>query len=151
MNQTPKYKLNLVEPSDAFSHIPLNENMEKVEDALEAARNEARAAVSSAQTDAKAATDAVSSRVTALEARKIVWGTYTGNGSQSTRKISLGFTPSALILRSLSHGSVHVGLVTKGHPLDTGDLVIVDGGFTVNINSTSFNHEKLEYVYVAFV
>lgn len=139
MKQTPKYKLNLVEPSDTFSPDPLNANMTAVESALDTARAEA-----------KAATDAVSKRVATLEARRIVWGTYTGDG-ENWRTIYLGFTPTLMLLRCLNRASPSVALAFKDHTYGPGDLTIVEGGFKVTINSTSFNHERLEYAYVAYV
>ena len=68
MKQTETYQLNLIEPSDVFSPDPLNQNMERAEAALEAARAEA-----------KAADDALDARIAVLEAHKIIIGAYTGN------------------------------------------------------------------------
>ena len=67
MQQTEKYKLNLIEKEDVFSPDALNENMEKLEVALEG------------KTDA-ADTGALDARVTALEVHKIAIGHYIGNG-----------------------------------------------------------------------
>ncbi|MBD5099069.1 MAG: hypothetical protein HDT35_05910 [Clostridiales bacterium] len=66
MQQTETYKLNLIESSDTFSPDPLNENMEKAEEAL----------------------DGLNQRVTVLETHKIVTGFHEGTGF-----VDLGFTP----------------------------------------------------------
>ena len=47
MTQTTKYKLNLIEPKDTFSPDPLNDNMTRVDAALDAIRAEAAAGLSS--------------------------------------------------------------------------------------------------------
>ena len=84
MQQTEHYRLNLIEPGDTFSTDPLNQNMEKVEAALDAARAEA-----------KAGDGALDTRLAVLEARKIVVGTYTGTG-ESRRFVDLGFEARAV-------------------------------------------------------
>ena len=81
MQQTQAYKLNLIETSDTFSPAPLNENAQKLEQAVEAARAEAAAGEA-----------ALSDRVTVLEGHKLAVGTFTGDGA-TTHFIGLPFAP----------------------------------------------------------
>lgn len=90
MQHTDKYKLNLIEISDAFSPDALNENTRKVEDVL--------AAQAAAEATARDAADgALDQRLTVLEGRRLVVGTYTGNGDKNGMHVELGFTPAALL------------------------------------------------------
>ena len=121
MQQTNKYKLNLIEKDDTFSPDPLNDNMEKVERALEreaAARQAADAAEAQARADADAALDR---RIQTIEAHKIVFGSA-GNGSTTA---NLGFTPLLLYVTNGSGG--HLLIHKDYHPYS--GLYIVEGGF----------------------
>ena len=90
MQHTDKYKLNLIETSDAFSPDALNENTRKVEDVL--------AAQAAAEATARDAADgALDQRLTVLEGRRLVVGAYTGNGDKNGMHVELGFTPAALL------------------------------------------------------
>ena len=90
MQHTDKYKLNLIETSDAFSPDALNENTRKVEDVL--------AAQAAAEAAARETADgALDQRLTVLEGRRLVVGTYTGNGDKNGMHVELGFTPAALL------------------------------------------------------
>ncbi len=90
MQHTDKYKLNLIEISDAFSPDALNENTRKVEDVL--------AAQAAAEAAARETADgALDQRLTVLEGRRLVVGTYTGNGDKNGMHVELGFTPAALL------------------------------------------------------
>ncbi len=100
MQQTEKYQFNLIETSDTFSPDPLNENMEKAEQAL----------------SAEAA--ALDSRVTVLEAHKIVAGYHAGTGF-----VDLGFTPAAVFGR----GDSGFCFAIEGHP--AAGLSLAKGGF----------------------
>ena len=102
MQQTNKYKLNLIEKDDTFSPDPLNDNMEKVERALEA----------------EAA--ALDQRLQAIEAHKIVFGSA-GNGSTTA---NLGFTPLLLYVTGMN-GAIWIH--KDYHPYS--GLYIVEGGF----------------------
>ena len=76
MQQTETYKLNLLEHSDTVSVTPLNENMEKVEEALEE---------------------------TAAAIPKLEIGTYTGTGtrgSDNKTTIEFGFDPTFVLVWS---------------------------------------------------
>ncbi len=90
MQHTDKYKLNLIETSDAFSPDALNENTRKVEDVL--------AAQAAAEAAARETADgALDQRLTVLEGRRLVVGSYTGNGDKNGMHVELGFTPAALL------------------------------------------------------
>ena len=129
MQQTDKYKLNLIETSDTFSPAPLNENAQKLEAALETARAEA-AAGDAAEAAARAALD---QRVTALEVHKCVVGYHGGTGF-----VDLGFTPSAVF----AVGGNGNSFVTQGHGI-AGYLNIVEGGFEHFSNFTSCRYVAL--------
>ena len=121
MQQTNKYKLNLIEKDDTFSPDPLNDNMEKVEGALKAetgARQAADAAEAQTRADADAALDR---RIQTIEAHKIVFGSA-GNGSTTA---NLGFTPLLLYVTNGSGG--HLLIHKDYHPYS--GLYIVEGGF----------------------
>ncbi len=113
MQQTEKYKLNLIERNDPFSPDALNQNTQKVEDAM--AAHEA----------------GIEQRLTVLEAHKIYAGTYAGSQASSTF-VPLPFTPRIVIASDVdpSHGGPHCCISVKdqrGH----GYLKIQENGFTV--------------------
>ena len=119
MQQTETYQLNLIETSDTFSPAPLNENTQKLESQLRAV---------GAALDTKAAADDhadLDARVTALEAHKVVAGTYTGNGTTAT--IHLGFTPIFVIAEPFNN---FPRMAIRGH--EGGGLSIVEDGFQVS-------------------
>ena len=136
MQQTEKYKLNLIEKTDTFSPDPLNENMQRVEAAIAAG-------------DA-----ALDQRVTALEVKKIVFGSYkpvpTKNGEPMT--IDLGFTPVAVLAMpsdiTQSSTALCVGdrIVRKNN--QGIQMKIVENGFYVAGDMTSTYY--ICYNYVAF-
>ena len=118
MQQTKTYKLNLIETSDTFSPDPLNENTEKLE------------AEVSAEAAARQSSDAaLEARVTVLEARRFVAGTYKGNGIDD-QLINLGFTPIAVLVQSSVGTWMTAGSASPGKI-----LTIQDGGFTVGDNN----------------
>ena len=121
MQQTNKYKLNLIEKDDTFSPDPLNDNMEKVEGALKAetgARQAADAAEAQARADADSALDR---RIQTIEAHKIVFGS--ANNTSTTA--NLGFTPLLLYVTNGNGG--HLLIHKNYHPYS--GLYIVEGGF----------------------
>lgn len=136
MQQSKHYKLNLIEPSDVFSPDPLNQNMEKVEAALDAARAEA-----------KTGDGALDARVTMLEARKIIVGTYTGNGEQ-LRLVNVGFELQAVFIQSRG---LRPDFAVKDH--ECSPVFYLEGsGFRVGTNNThTLNDQGRLYYYVAIV
>ncbi|MBD5118969.1 MAG: hypothetical protein HDT37_07660 [Clostridiales bacterium] len=124
MQQTEMYQLNLIETSDTFSPAPLNENMEKVE-AKFAALDGADAALGR--------------RITTLEGLKVVAGSYTGIGGQSTVRstIQVGFRPRAVILQqATASGDCYIATAAGGGATmtDTGFIPIphMDGPLLYN-------------------
>ncbi len=88
MQQTEKYKLDLIEDGDPFSHKPLNGNAQKLEDA---------------------AAD-LDRRVIKLENCRILLGTYAGSGANEGQFIDLGERPVA-VLSSLMHVYTYAALL----------------------------------------
>ncbi len=120
MQQTNKYKLNLIEKDDTFSPDPLNDNMEKVEEALER-ETAARQAADAAEAQARAGADsALDTRLQAIEAHKIVFGS--ANNTSTTA--NLGFTPLLLYVTGMN-GAIWIH--KNYHPYS--GLYIVEGGF----------------------
>lgn len=138
MQQTETYKLNLIETSDTFSPAPLNENMEKLE-----------AALGGVQAEASAGEEALDQRLTVLEARKFVAGTYTGDGSGTGQFINLGFTPIAVLVQSSAGTWMAVTSVSPGKV-----LTIQGGGFVVGDNNglgVRLNTSNGVYAYLAIL
>lgn len=134
MQQTDKYKLNLIETDDTFSPAPLNENMDKVE------------AKFAALDGADAALDG---RLAAIEAHKLVVGSYVGNAVDygTTQTITLGFQPQAVYVYNARVGHA---FATWGNPYHSG-LVITENGFKVTLNdSCSMNLGGTRFLYVAY-
>lgn len=120
MQQTNKYKLNLIEKDDTFSPDPLNDNMEKVEEALER-ETAARQAADAAEAQARAGADsALDRRIQTIEAHKIVFGS--ANNTSTTA--NLGFTPLLLYVTGMN-GAIWIH--KNYHPYS--GLYIVEGGF----------------------
>ena len=120
MQHTNKYKLNLIEKDDTFSPDPLNDNMEKVEEALER-ETAARQAADAAEAQARAGADsALDTRLQAIEAHKIVFGS--ANNTSTTA--NLGFTPLLLYVTGMN-GAIWIH--KNYHPYS--GLYIVEGGF----------------------
>ena len=135
MQHTDKYKLNLIETSDVFSPNPLNENTQKLEAALE----EVTAHADAGDQAEAAARAALAQRVTALEARRAVVGTYTGNGIKAGQTIDLGFTPAAVLLGKDGKGLYLLTPENPGiYPTSPPYLQIVEGGFRVTYNEVSY-------------
>ena len=131
MQQTDKYKLNKPGVDDPITPVPLNENADKIEAAL---------------SDAAA-------RITALEAHRIVVGSYTGN--EADRTIALGFTPIAVLVCNASGTStLESSLIVTGSSAQDqyqNQIVIVGNGFRVTGSYyPDFNREGVTYNYIAF-
>ena len=150
MQHTDKYKLNLIETSDAFSPDALNENTRKVEDVL--------AAQAAAEAAARETADgALDQRLTVLEGRRLVVGTYTGNGDTAGQIIDLGFTPAAVLLGKDGKGLYLLTPDNPGlYPMVPPYLQIVEGGFRVTYNQTSYadggwNLGNQKYYFIALL
>lgn len=144
MQQTDKYKLNLLETSDAFSPNPLNENAQKTEAALTAV---------TAHADAGDA--ALDARVQVLELHHFACGYYTGDAAQygGFQTISLPFTPEAVLIDIINYNAHTSSMTTRDYP--NASIKIVTGGFTVYNNHTANNYDSantknVKYRYLAF-
>lgn len=124
MEQTETYGLNKPGPDDPLSPAPLNENADKLEAALAA----------------------LTARVKTLEAVRYKRGTYTGTGSSQT--VSVGFTPSAVLV-SEARLAGECTLAVTGSPAtdNNGKVSIVSGGFQLSF--LSLNTKNTTYHYVA--
>ena len=134
MQQTEKYKFNLIESSDTFSPAPLNENMEKVEAQLDAARAEAAAG------DA-----ALNQRLQVFEAKHFVIERYVGDG-KVPRIFELGFAPKlAIIARTGAHCMILPDVPEPGN-LNTIAVKIIDESLWVG---GDYNNADKIYYYIA--
>lgn len=131
MQQTEKYKFNLIEKDDTFSPDPLNQNMETVEAQLNAVRAEA-----------KAGDAALDQRLATLEARKLVLGMYTGYGPSHPINAYVGFRPTLLTI----HYNTGCLLLTQFKTVS--GITLTDTGFTVNTETWSAANTNYYYVAV---
>lgn len=132
MQQTEKYKLNLIETSDTFSPNPLNENAQKIEAQLSAEAAARESAVSG-----------LSSRITVLEGHKIATGIYpgtAGTNDPTIQFIPLPFTPRIVFVHA---GSMSTLMIQE---LPASSCRIMDGGFQISDN---FNRSGSRYSYFA--
>ena len=140
MQQTEKYKLNLIERDDAFSPDALNQNTQKVENALTAHA----AAV-------EEVTDALDARLKVLEVKKLAYGHYAATGKTGqdiSLTVNLGFTPEVLYLQYALGGGGNM-LLLKGDKGFLPDAEIVNGGFRVCSKTGFFNTAGIPYNYLA--
>lgn len=150
MYQTKAHRLNIIEKEDAFSPEPLNDNTQKVEGALSAVTAHADAGDQAEAAARQAADAALGQRITALEARRVVLGSYQGNNSPLT--IQLGFTPASVFLfRQATVSFTVIRLMIQGEEYTNldGTLVeakIVNGGFYVR---TGVYNSEAPYFFVA--
>ncbi len=136
MRKTETYQFNLVEPSDTFSPEPLNQNMETVEQALDA--------LSGRNDGADAQTAALSARVAKLEQHRFVVGSYKGIGG-TDQTIYVGFTPKCVIIGDAANTMV---VIPSGE--GTGSYArIVTGGFY--LPNTSNPLKTGSHPYIAFI
>ena len=142
MQQTTKYKLNLVEKTDTFSPEALNQNTQKVEDALKTKADTDKTGQQFA---------ALAARVTALEGKKITIGTYTGNGNAQI-PIRFPFAPSALVIQP--SGSSNSRIVMQGVPLMDGEHEVarLEGAalYAPSSAGVTVNYKGAQYAFLAF-
>ena len=135
MQQTSKYQFNLVEGSDDFSPTPLNQNMEKVEEALEGMETAIEESYSPGN-------------------KPYVVGSYSANGSGVT--VELGFKPSLVIISGerYSTDTEDMMLYTVIATADSPGMVIefTNTGFrTLGVGSYApYLCDKRAYRYIAF-
>ena len=129
MQHTNKYTLNLIEKDDTFSPDPLNDNMEKVERALEA----------------EAA--ALDQRLQAIEAHHVAVGTYTPQEDKVTN-VDIGFSPSMILIHALGTTDT-CGVLMAGHDHPNGK--ITSNGFQIGAAGSGGNINYFYmYAYIAF-
>ena len=141
MQQTTKYQFKLIEGSDDFSPQPLNDNVEKVEQAL---------------TEFEAALEEVQE---ATQVLPYATGTYTGDGSATNRTITLGFRPKFVIITGMSRGTNEdsdsldrFGLIGLGK-VSSDVASLTNTGFTIQNNTYEYpqlNQSGSTYSYIAF-
>ena len=142
MQQTDKYKLNLIERTDPFSPDALNENTQKMEDAL-------KTKAGTAETGQQFA--ALAARVTTLEGKKIAIGTYTGNGDAQT-PIQFPFAPSALVIQLPTSSNSFI--VMQGVPLKNNgtEFARLEGAelYAPSSATAPLNYNGMQYSFLAF-
>lgn len=144
MQQTENYQLNLIEKTDTFSPDALNENAQKVEDALAAVTAHAAAGDAAVTAAFQAADAALDGRVTELEAHHFVIGNF--KGDNSVRTIHLGFQPLFVLVCQDNNENMRIRFATPSVP---GSLMkITEDGFQVSGNS---NNNAFKYSYIAFI
>ena len=116
MQQTSKYQFNLVDATDDFSPAPLNQNMEKVENALTAL-----------DVDLTEGLETVADVIATFSANlgsgghtcRLAFGTYQGTGQYGQNHpntIQVGFTPVLFFLDCLEQRKEHLIMVLR--PMD---------------------------------
>ena len=111
MQQTEKYKLNLIEPTDPFLPDGLNQNTQKMEDAMIAHETEVAGALST-----------MDQRVTVLE------GFHFACGRARTNFIETGFMPRLVILTPMGRGEIYTSLNLDGYTIG---IEYHDNGFEI--------------------
>ena len=132
MQQTQKYKLNLIERSDPFLPEGLNQNTQKVEDVLKGMEDGPLASMDQ--------------RVTVLEGHKMAYGTFSSTTQVDRVHFSLGFPPKVVLyMRNVSANGIHEIMMSVRMELgENGSMPLTDDGFDV----LSFTYGV--YHYVAF-
>ncbi len=137
MQQTQNLKLNLIETSDPLSPAPLNENMDKLEVALNAVRAEAAAG------DA-----ALDGRITVLEAKHMVVGAYNGNSTRH-RQFLFDYTPVLVWVMAETGAENWVCTAERTIWENMGAdvaLGLIENGFEVGLAP---NKREKKFIYVA--
>jgi len=149
-NQTPHLKLCQWEEDDEVLRVDFNADNAKIDAAV--------AAIQTTTADELQAVRATAEVCYSPENKPYAVGTYIGNGA-STRTISLGFTPTAVLVTTVG-GDVHYwasginrfygGLTVKGAETGANGLRIVTGGFQVASGNSASNYENQKFNYIAF-
>ena len=157
MQQTTKYKFNLIETSDPFGPEALNKNTQAVEDKLSAVEAAHAADKAALQTAIQAAQTTANS---AYKPGQLPWvvGSYTGTGQNQSQTVNLGFRPSMLVITGLKYaGTVAPELYAVYFACTTGKeltncITVTNTGFTV-LKFTAYpllNDLNRVYSYIAF-
>lgn len=111
MQQTQKYKLNLIESSDPFSPEGLNANTQKIEDVL--------------MEKMEGPMVGLDQRVTALEGHRLAVGFF--SGSMDRQFIEVGFRPKVVLVHDKDKLNSALGVDIP--QCATGSIIIEDTGF----------------------
>ena len=132
MQQTTKYKLNLIEPEDPFLPDALNANTQRLEDVL--------------IDRMEGSLDAMDQRVTVLEGHKFACGWCRGTGMQSTLNVDLGFRPSVVM-------TFVIGAPSRTYMMVENSSYTNCEGLTLAINgcNTTGTANSNQLFYVAFI
>ncbi len=114
MQQTEKYKLNLIEPSDPFLPKDLNKNTRKIEEVL--------------QTHMEGPVADLKNRVAVLEGFRAAYGLIIGSGSET----HVGFKPLAVLVNDLSGGRSTLAVEGCKNPY----LELTEDGFIPGFGGT---------------
>ncbi len=157
MTKTQNYNLNQWEASDPICRADFNDSNAAIERALTA--QQADIDTRAARTELNAVTD----RVTELEGKEYVIGSYTGDGLELVdggQYIELGFRPRFLIITkgwTTYAFNAASTLVATEHPNDglTDYYSFEDSGFTVGLCSTKSSALRVNeldrvYAFLAF-
>ena len=125
MQQTEKYKLNLIEPSDPFLPDGLNANTQKIEEVL--SKN----------------LEGMDARVTVLEAHKMALGNYIGSGYDVEQSISIGFTPRFVL--SWYESGIQIAYLPEPE-VWTHYICAEEGGFKVTSFANYGNRQFLAFL-----
>ncbi len=140
MQYTENHSLPQWEAADPIQRGDFNTAMESIDAALGVLNS----AVGGKANQSDLA--AVSETVTTLAGRKIARGTFKGNGG--TQTISVGFTPTVVLVSCSAINGAPAFMAFQGTP--GGAMTVVDGGFSVvSVNNYSFNSASSTYLYLA--
>ena len=148
MKQTANYQLNLIEPDDAFSPDPLNENAEKTDVALTGLNAEFSARIA----------DVAAAMGSGGSTARIAYGSYFGQGrSGSAQKVSLTFEFRPMLVVDThvdgSHGLVLVRGAFESYTTGNATASVSWGSNSVSYYSDNtsgqLDEENEQYVYVA--
>jgi len=158
MQYTPYFRLRQSEPFDAPNRQALNQDLAKIDAAIQTVKVSGDAALqalrATVNANAAAAQQAVNTKC------QIAIGYFLGDGA-SPRVFPLGFTPKAVILeqpngiRGTDTLTIHGGLALLGYPLCTYNrtsVEIIEGGFQVYQDLSNKLHTNLlnyKYYYLA--
>jgi len=146
-NQTEHLKLCQWEAEDEVLRVDFNADNARIDAAVTEARAAAAEGIEAVRTMAQACYSP--------ENQPFVIGQYTGDG-KSSRTISLGFTPSAVMIvdggfTGYSNGYYYSGFALRGGVRLINCLEVVEGGFQIGVSSNGHSNLKgCTFSYIAF-
>ncbi len=110
MQQTSKYQFNLVDSTDDFSPVPLNQNAQKTEDLIEGVEQDL--------SDMAEELDALSAGLgSGGKTCRVAWGTYTGTGTTGADQptvFNFDFRPVMLVVERKDGEHEHPFIIIQG-------------------------------------